>query len=146
MPEIIYKTSQTIQAPLEKVFNTIVEIENFPKWNPTTAVTRKVSEGPARQGSEYEMKVRGFGMVKQTLDEFKANKQVMIVPHIKSLGGGHRFIFHKIGDNETQVDHEMIMIPKGFFKLFSPMMKSMGKKNVDALAACLKEYLEKSKK
>jgi hypothetical protein len=146
MAEIIYKTSQRIKAPVEKVFNTITEIENFPEWNPSTAVTRKISDGPAKQGSEYEMKVRGFGMVKQTLDEFKQNQQVMIVPHIKSLGGGHRFIFHKINENETQVDHEMIMIPKGIFKLFSPMMKAMGKKNVDALAGCLQQYLESSKK
>ena len=143
MAEIIYKTSQRINAPIERVFNTVVDIENFPKWNPTTAVTRKISSGPAGLGSEFEMKVRGFGMVKQTLDEFVTNKQVMIVPHIKSLGGGHRFIFKKLSENETQVDHEMIMIPKGIFKLFSPMMKSMGKKNVDALAECLRNYLEK---
>jgi|ERR1051325_1312642 uncharacterized protein YndB with AHSA1/START domain len=143
MAEIIYKASQTIKAPVEKVFKTIVEIENFPKWNPTTPVTKKISSGEPKEGSEYEMKVRGFGMVKQTLEEFSQNKQVKIVPHIKSLGGGHRFIFKKINDNETQVDHEMIMIPKGIFKLFSPMMKSMGKKNVDALAECLKNYLEK---
>jgi uncharacterized protein YndB with AHSA1/START domain len=142
MAEIIYKTSQRIKAPIEKVFRAIIEIENFPKWNPTTAVTRKISAGQTGQGSEFEMKIRGFGMVKQTLDEFQTNKQVMIVPHIKTLGGGHRFIFKKISDNETQVDHEMVMIPKGIFKLFSPMMKSMGKKNVDALAACLQKYME----
>src|SRR5215831_6008354 len=142
MATIIYKTSQVIKAPVEKVFKTIIEIENFPKWNPTTAVTRKISTGETKQGSEFEMKVRGFGMVKQTLDEFETNKQVMIVPHIKTLGGGHRFIFKRLGDNETQVDHEMVMIPKGIFKLFSPMMKSMGKKNVHALAGCLQKYLE----
>ncbi len=142
MAEIIYKTSQVIKAPVEKVFRAIIEIENFPKWNPTTAVTRKISNGETKQGSEFEMKVRGFGMVRQTLDEFETNKRVMIVPHIKSLGGGHRFIFTKLGDNETRVDHEMIMIPKGIFKLFSPMMKGMGRKNVDALAGCLQQYLE----
>ncbi len=143
MIEIIYKKTQVIKAPVEKVFKTVIEIENFPQWNPTTAVTRKISGGKTGQGSEFEMKVRGFGMVKQTLDEFAPNKQVMIVPHIKMLGGGHRFIFKKLSENETQVDHEMIMIPKGVFKLFSPMMKKMGEKNVNALADCLQKYLEK---
>jgi uncharacterized protein YndB with AHSA1/START domain len=142
MAEIIYKTSQKVKAPVEKVFKTIIDIENFPKWNPTTSVTRKISSGEPTQGSEFEMKIRGFGRVKQTLDEFIPNKQVMIVPHIKMLGGGHRFIFEKLNANETRVYHEMIMIPKGIFKLFSPMMKSMGKKNVDALADCLQKYLE----
>ena len=143
MAEIIYKKSQVIKAPVDRVFKTIIEIENFPKWNPTTAVTRKISSGETTEGSEFEMKVRGFGMVKQTLQEFKRNEQVKIVPHIKMLGGGHRFIFKKLSDSETQVDHEMIMIPKGIFKLFSPMMKKMGEKNVTALADCLQKYLEK---
>jgi len=127
---------------VEKVFQTIIEIENFPKWNPTTPVTKKISAGEAKEGSEFEMKVRGFGMVKQTLEEFDRDKQVKIVPHIKMLGGGHRFIFKNLGGNETQIDHEMIMIPKGIFKLFSPMMKKMGEKNVTALADALQKYLE----
>ncbi len=142
MAEIIYKKSQVIKAPVEKVFKTVTEIENFPKWNPTTPITKKISSGEPREGSQYEMKVRGFGMVPQTLEEFSQNKQVKIVPHIKQLGGGHRFIFKKLSDNETQVDHEMIMIPKGIFKLFSPMMKGMGKKNVNELAECLRKYCE----
>ena len=70
MAEISYKTSQTIKAPVKKVFRAIIEIENFPKWTPTAAVTRKVGKGETGQGSEFAMNVRGFGMVKQTLDEF----------------------------------------------------------------------------
>jgi uncharacterized protein YndB with AHSA1/START domain len=143
MREIIYKKTQVIKAPIEKVFKTVTEIENFPKWNSTTPVTRKVSGGETGQGSEFEMKVRGFGMVKQTLDEYAVNRQVMIVPHIKMLGGGHRFIFRKINESETELKHEMIMIPKGLFILFSPMMKKMGEKNVTALADSLSKYLEK---
>lgn len=143
MAEIIFRKTQIVKSPIEKVFKAIIEIENYPKWNPTTAITRKISDGETGQGSEFEMKVRGFGMVKQTLEELAPNKQVMIVPHIKMLGGGHRFIFSKVSDNETQVDHEMIMIPKGIFKLFSPMMKKMGEKNVNALSGCLQKHLEK---
>ena len=142
MAEIIYKTSQVIKRPIDVVFNAVIDVANFEKWNPTTSVTRKISSGETGEGSEFEMKIRGFGMVKKTLEEFDRNKQVKIVPHIRMLGGGHRFIFEKLDENETQVDHEMIMIPKGFFKLFSPMMRTMGKKNVDALASCLQQYVE----
>lgn len=38
----------------------------------------------------------------------------------------------------------MIMIPKGVFILFSPFMKMMGAKNVNALADSLQKYLEKN--
>jgi uncharacterized protein YndB with AHSA1/START domain len=140
---MIYKMSHVVKAPIDRVFRTIIEIENFPKWNPSTPLTRKLGKEQTGQGSEFEMKVRGFGMVKQTLDEFEVNRQVMIVPHISMLGGGHRFVFTKLDDNRTQVDHEMIMIPRGFFKIFSPMMKKMGEKNVKELAGCLERYLNK---
>ena len=53
MAEIIYKTSQTIKAPIEKVFKAIIEIENFHKWNPTAVVTRKIRKAETGQGSEY---------------------------------------------------------------------------------------------
>ncbi len=103
MSPIIYKKTQIIKAPIDKVFGTIIDIGNFPKWNPTTPQARKISRGKISQGSEFEMKVRGFGMVKQTLDEFENNKRVMIVPHIKVLGGGHRFILKKL----VQIKHKL---------------------------------------
>src|SRR5882724_9314593 len=99
MAEIVHKKTQVIKRPVDVVFNTVIAIENFPKWNPTTAVTRKISTGETGEGTEFEMQVRGFGMVKQTLEEFDRNKQVKIVPHIKMLGGGHRFIFKKLNDD-----------------------------------------------
>src|SRR5258706_4758170 len=102
MSEIIYKKTQVLKAPIEKVFKTITEIENFPKWNPTTPVTRKISSGEPRQGSELEMKLRGFGLVKQTLDEFEDHKQVMNVQHIKMLGDVDRVPFDQLGQNGTR--------------------------------------------
>src|SRR4051794_8346128 len=109
----IFKMSQVINVSVEKVFDTVIDIANFPKWNPTNPAARKISEGPAGEGSKFEMQIKGFGLVAQTLAEFQRNKQVMIVPHIKILGGGHRFIFSDLGNGSTRIDHEMIMKPKG---------------------------------
>ncbi len=36
------------------------------------------------------------------------------------------------------------MIPKGLFKVFSPLMSSMGKRNLRATASALDEFLTKT--
>jgi hypothetical protein len=80
--------------------------------------------------------------VLQTLEEFDANKRVRIVPHIKMLSGGHRFLFKPEGQG-TRVDHELEMTPKGFFVLMTPMMVMMGKKNLREVTDALKAWLER---
>jgi len=138
----IFRLTQVIKRPIEEVFNTVIHVENFSKWNPTNRDTHQLSEGEIGEGSQFEMTISGFGKVLQTLEEFKRNKQVMVVPHIKAFGGGHRFIFSEVNKRETRIDHEMIMIPKGIFKLMLPIMMMVGRKNVRGLAEALRKYLE----
>ncbi len=78
-----FKLTQVINKPVDEVFKTVIDIADFPKWNPTVTEARKISEGETREGSKFEMKIRGFGWVSQTLTEFNKNRQVMIVPNIK---------------------------------------------------------------
>ncbi len=79
----------------------------------------------------------------QELREFRLNKQVRLVPNMKMVAGGHRFILTAEG-NKTRIDHELEMMPKGVFKIFSPLMGMMGKKNLRDLAKALQRYLERT--
>ena len=136
-----FKLTQVIKKPVEEVFNTVIDVANFPKWNPVHPSARKISQGETGEGTEFEIEVKGFGKVPQTLREFSKNKQVMIASNMKMLGGGHRFIFTAQG-NETRIEHELIMDPKGIFKLMIPIMKMMGGKNLKKAADSLQKYLE----
>jgi ribosome-associated toxin RatA of RatAB toxin-antitoxin module len=135
--------SQVIEKPVSEVFHAVIDVANFPKWNPTTASARKLSEGKIREGSRFELEIKGFGKTLQELQEFKRNEQVRLVPHISVLSGGHRFRFTDQGSH-TRVDHELEMTPKGFFKLFSPFMGMIGRKNLRRTADALQKYLEGS--
>jgi uncharacterized protein YndB with AHSA1/START domain len=137
-----FKQTQIIKKPINEVFRTVTDIANFPKWNPTVTEAKKISTGETGEGSRFEMKISGFGWVPQTLHEFNTNKQVMLVPEMKMMGGGHRFIFSSQG-NDTRIEHELIMEPRGFFKLMTPMIKMMGKKNLAGTTEALQKYLEK---
>jgi hypothetical protein len=51
----------------------------------------------------------------------------MVVPPIRILGGGRRFLFAPDGPSMTRVDHQIEKIPKGFFKLMTSSSLRMGK-------------------
>jgi hypothetical protein len=137
----ILKLTQVIRRPVEDVFRTVVDTGNFASWNPTIKSSRPLTRGAAGEGSQAEWELRGFGTVLQELQEFEPNRRVRIVPHVKSIAGGHRFTFTDLGA-ETRVDHELEMTPKGIFKLMGPMMTVTGRRNLRATAAALQQHLE----
>ena len=139
----IITRTQMINKPVEQVFETVVNLANFPRWNPTTPRARKLSPGEIGEGTRFELEIRGFGKVPQELREFERNKRVRIVPSMKFLSGGHRFLFTAQGAR-TRIDHELEMTPKGLFKIFSPFIRMMGEKNLGDLANALQRYLERT--
>jgi uncharacterized protein YndB with AHSA1/START domain len=139
MPTIT--ATQTIQAPPAQVFATIVDLEAFPTWNPSVRQAKKLTSGPAKQGSRFEFTVKGFGMMPQELQQFETNKKVCIAPQGKSFGGGHLFVLTPEGKG-TRVDHELVMAPRGMMKLMAPMMKPMMRKNLHTTMDALAKHVE----
>jgi hypothetical protein len=137
----ILRHTQEIHRPVHDVFAVVIDAGAFASWNPTIGSSRRLDPGEIKEGSAFEWKLRGFGWVRLHLEEFDPDRRVRIVPQMKSLGGGHRFIFTDLGER-TRVDHELEMIPKGLFKLMVPMMSRTGSKNLQATAAALQQHLE----
>jgi uncharacterized protein YndB with AHSA1/START domain len=133
--------TQVIKRPVEVVFATVVDGGDFASWNPTVRASRRLDRGEIGQGSRFEWDLRGFGKVVQELEEFEPNKRVRIVPRLKTLEGGHRFLFTPQG-GETRIDHELEMTPKGAFRLLAPMMGLVGRKNLRDTADALQAHVE----
>ncbi len=139
----LIKKTQVINRPVDEVFATVIDAGNYASWNPTVKASRRMDEGEIGQGSRFEWKLRGFGTVIQEFEEFQRNERVRIVPQLKSLAGGHRFLFTAEGER-TRVDHELEMTPRGVFRLFGPMMTRTGKRNLRATAEALQAHLERA--
>ena len=137
-----YKFTQQIERPVEEVFREVMHLENFPRWSPQNPSARRLSNGEIGEGSRFEMEIKGFGMVPQTLREFQVNRRLMVVPNIKPFTGGHRWIFTDLGGGKTRIDHELEMNPRGVFWLMMPIMWSTGKRNLHLTVDALKRYLE----
>ena len=139
-----FRATQVIRRPPADVFDAIIHVERFPEWNPArNPRARRLSAGPVGPGSEFELHIKGFGAVRQTLEEFDDGRQVRIVPHIRQLSGGHLFRLTDLGDGRTRVDHELEMRPKGIFKLLMPIMWMTGKQNLAETMRALERHLER---
>jgi uncharacterized protein YndB with AHSA1/START domain len=139
----ILRLTQVIDRPVDDVFRTVADGGTFASWNPTIKSSRQVTTGEIADGTRFEWQLRGFGKVKQELQEFDKNRRVRIVPDTKSIAGGHRFTFIDLG-TQTRVEHELEMRPKGLFKVLAPLMTITGRKNLRATADALKRHLEES--
>jgi len=133
--------TQVIARPVDDVFDTVIDAGNYASWNPTITASRRMDEGEIGDGSRFEWKLRGFGTVIQQFEEFRRNERVRIVPQLRSLAGGHRFLFTAEGER-TRVDHELEMIPRGVFRLFTPIIARTGRNNLRATAEALRAHLE----
>jgi uncharacterized protein YndB with AHSA1/START domain len=132
----VLRLTQEIDRPVEDVFGVVIHGGDFATWNPTIAASRQLTPDPIGEGTRFEWKLRGFGNVEQELQEFEPNRRARIVPHHRSIAGGHRFTFTDLG-GRTRIDHELEMVPKGIFKIMSPFMTSTGRKNLQATADAL---------
>jgi Polyketide cyclase / dehydrase and lipid transport len=137
----ILELTQTINRPANEVSDVVIRCGDFAAWNPTIRASRQISSGEIGTGSMFEWDPKGFGSVAQELQEFERNQRVRIVPHSKTIGGGHRFILTSAG-GQTRVDHQLEMIPKGIFKVMSPMMTRVARKNLATTANALKRHVE----
>lgn len=133
--------TQVINRPVEEVYETVIDAGDYAAWNPTIKASRRLGEGEIGEGSRFEWQLKGFGKVIQEFQEFKRNERVRIVPQLKSLSGGHRFLFTAQGES-TRVDHELEMVPKGIFRLLAPMVARTGRRNLRDTAEALQAHLE----
>jgi uncharacterized protein YndB with AHSA1/START domain len=133
--------TQVIARPVEDVFNTVIDAGNYASWNPMIKASRRPDAGELRDGSRFEWQLKGFGKVVQEFQEFKRNERLRIVSQLKTLSGGHRFLFTAQGEG-TRVDHELGMVPKGLFRLFTPLFARTGRKNLRDTAQALQAHPE----
>jgi uncharacterized protein YndB with AHSA1/START domain len=133
--------TQVIDAPIDRVFDTVIDAGNYAAWNPTITASRRLDEGELRDGSRFEWQLKGFGTVIQEFREFERNARVRIVLRTKRYSGGHRFLFSAQGLS-TRIDHELEMVPRGILLLLAPMIVRTGRRNLRETVEALQTYLE----
>jgi len=80
--------SQTIRAPVDRVFQIAVQLDEFPAWSPHNSWARKLTEDEVGKRTRFEMGIKGFGKITNELREFEPNRRVIVAPIIRMLSGG----------------------------------------------------------
>ena len=134
--------TQFIKKPVDEVFAVVADGASWADWNPTVRASRRLDAGPIGNGARFEWQLRGVGKVVQEFQEFEPNTRVRLVTHVKTMKGGHLFRFSTHGE-QTRLDHEVEIRPKGVFMLFAPMMGLIGRKDLRDTANALQAHLER---
>ena len=134
--------TQLIKKPVDEVFAVVADGAHWADWNPTVRASRRLDAGTIGNGTRFEWELSGVGKVVQEFQEFEPNKRVRIVSHTKMTEGGHLFRFSTQGE-ETRIDHQLEIRPKGMFLLLAPMMGLLGRKNLNDTANALQAHLER---
>ena len=134
--------TQIIKKPVDEVFAVVADGAGWADWNPTVRASRRLDDGPIGNGAMFEWQLRGVGKVVQEFQEFEPNARVRLVTHVKMVEGGHRFRFSTQGE-DTRIDHELEIRPKGVFLLFAPMLGLNGRKTLRDTANALQAHLER---
>jgi hypothetical protein len=134
--------TQFIKKPVDEVFAVVADGASWADWNPTVRASRRLDAGPIGNGARFEWELRGVGKVVQEFQEFEPNTRVRFVTHVKTMKGGHLFRFSTQGE-QTRIDHELEIRPKGVFLVFAPMMGLIGRKDLRDTANALQAHLER---
>jgi ribosome-associated toxin RatA of RatAB toxin-antitoxin module len=103
----IVKTSILINAPADKIFDTMADPEGIPKWAPIESVSN-ITGSPGEMGSSADYTLRVFGIkLKQTMTVLQVDKPYNIV--YKMAGGfpGKWTYTLKTEDNGARVSAEV---------------------------------------
>ena len=135
--------SVAIKRPVEDVFAVVSDPTNTPKWNSTLLSATKTSDGPTRVGTTVQSTGKMFGRHLEThftVTEFEVNRRFAVTA-TKPFPLTMTLALEPTADG-TRVDLTADVEPGGFFKLASPLMVRMGKRQNQSNLENLREMLE----
>lgn len=140
---------ETIDRPIEEVFEKIVDISSYNEWMPRRGLfisCRKESDGPAGLGTVYSDRT-WLGTISGSISEFDKPRKVTFhytAPFLwwTMIEGWPGYTLERKDDTSTTVHHHAEGRLYGPFKLLRPLMRRVAqgerRRTLDALKATLK--------
>jgi uncharacterized membrane protein len=127
-----YEQSLVVNAPADKVFTYVSDLEKLPEWGGFGNVVRKTSQGPVGVGSTYESDGKQFGKHTDTVTvtEYVPGKIFAIEAQGDTGHTRNSFELEAQGGSTkvTKVLH--FLKPALTTRLAAPMLRSMAPKNL----------------
>lgn len=124
-----------INAPVEKVFSLVADINNWPKW--FEGVTEVKLDGNIHEGTNFTWKAKGY-KIKSKIHTLKPNAAIGWTGKIWWINAVHNWRFKNIKNGKT-----LVTIQENFSGLGSSFMKNSLKNDMENDLLVLKRTAEK---
>ena len=146
--EVTVERSVNVNAPVEKPFEQVNELKNWPNWSPWSKIDPKMevtySDVSSGQGAWYSWKSdhKNVGNGKLTLQEVVPNQKTVQLLQFEKWDDGEASMHFESNGDTSKVTWSMTAQMPGAKKLFGPMMKKMLGKQFDEGLAGIKSHAE----
>ena len=138
------EVSTVINRPVEKVFSVLSNEENRPKWSSTTIEVQKMSEGPIGVGTTWRAVDEIFGRRMERASgftEYEPNRRTTQKSTSAPVPFEVQLVYESV-EGGTRVTVIADAQPAGFFRLASPFLMGLRKRQFAADLAHVKTMIE----
>lgn len=134
-----------IAAPIERVFDTVADERNEPRYNPRITRAQKTSQGPVGRGSRFTVEPKGArtrGVMTMQIMDYDRPRRLATSVRSPYMDVDGTLTFTPAGDDKTRMRWSWDLRLRGTMRLLSPVMRVMGPRWEYRNWAGLKQYAE----
>jgi uncharacterized membrane protein len=133
-----------IDRPVDEVFDFVADARNEPRYNPRMLRAEKLSPGPIDLGTRFRDEIRSMGRPAEITIEiigYERPRRLTDSIHLSTMDirGGLTFDPVPAG---TRMRWAWELLPRGVFKLLTPMVARIGRRQEQRIWAGLKRVME----
>jgi uncharacterized membrane protein len=136
-----------IDRPVDVVFDFVADERNEPRFNPRMTRVEQISAGPIGLGTRFRAATTSMGRSAEMVIEFTAferPRRLSSATHMSAMEMSGTLTFDPVPAG-TRMRWRWELAPRGIFKLLTPLIKRMGRRQEQTIWASLKRYLEEQK-
>lgn len=133
-----------INRPVKEVFDVVADERNEPRFNPGMRRAEKISEGPIGVGTRFRAEVVSMGRPVEMVIEYtgyERPRRLASTTHMSSMDIRYTLTFEPVPEG-TWMRWSGDLEPHGIFKLMSPMVARLGRRQERRVWTGLKCLLE----
>ena len=133
-----------INRPVETVFDFVADERNEPRYNPQMLRAEKISEGPIGLGTRFRARTTSGGRPVEMILEITAYdrpRRLASSTRMAEMDIQGTLTLEPSGDG-TRMHWSWAVKPRGLFKLMTPFIGLIGRRQERRIWRSLKQYLE----
>jgi uncharacterized protein YndB with AHSA1/START domain len=133
-----------INRPVEDVFDFVADERNEPRYNPQMRMAEQISDGPIGIGTRFRAELVNMGRTVEMVIEFTGfdrPRRLASTTRMSSMDIHYTLTFEPVPEG-TRMRWSGDLEPRRIFKLMSPMVARIGRRQEQRIWTGLKHLLE----